>query len=230
MEGRASVNKRMLVFRVVVGLALILAILFIPAGSLCWPQAWAFLALYLSAVGGFYTYTRKKDSGLLKERMSPQKNVKAWDRRIVRIYSILLAAMTVLAGLDAVRFRWSRLSLGWNILGFGGLALAMVLAFRATRENTFASQVVRIQVDRGHRVCSTGPYAHVRHPMYAGVILSIVSFPLALGSLFGLIPAGLIVGLFVLRTSLEDRTLQEELPGYKEYAQKVRFRLIPGIW
>jgi protein-S-isoprenylcysteine O-methyltransferase Ste14 len=230
MEGRASVNKRMLVFRVVVGLALILAILFIPAGSLCWPQAWVFLALYLSAVGGFYIYTRKKDPGLLKERMSPQKNVKAWDRRIVRIYSILLAAMTVLAGLDAVRFRWSRLSLGWNILGFGGLALAMVLAFRATRENTFASQVVRIQVDRGHRVCSTGPYAHVRHPMYAGVILSIVSFPLALGSLFGLIPAGLIVGLFVLRTSLEDRTLQEELPGYKEYAQKVRFRLIPGIW
>jgi protein-S-isoprenylcysteine O-methyltransferase Ste14 len=230
MEGRASVPKKVVVLRVVIGLALILAILFIPAGTLRWPQAWIFLLLYFSAVAWFYLYTKKKDPGLLKERMSPPKNVKAWDRRIVRIYSLLLALMTVLAGLDAVRFRWSRLSLGWNILGFGGLGLAMQLAFWATRENTFASQVVRIQDDRGHRVCSTGPYAHVRHPMYVGVILSIISFPLALGSLFAFIPAGLIVGLFVLRTSLEDKTLQEQLPGYKEYAQKVRSRLIPGVW
>jgi protein-S-isoprenylcysteine O-methyltransferase Ste14 len=106
----------------------------------------------------------------------------------------------------------------------------MWLAFWATSENTFASSVVRIQTDRGHRVCSTGPYAHVRHPMYVGVILSIICFPLALGSFFALIPAGIIVGLFILRTFLEDKALQEELPGYKEYAQKVRFKLIPGVW
>jgi len=230
MEGRAVGSKKRLVFRIFISLALILAMFFIPAGSLRWPQAWVFLALYLSAVAGFYLSTKKRDPGLLKERMSPQKNVKAWDRRIVRIYSLLLAAMTVLVGLDAVRFRWSHLTLGWNALGFGGLALAMLLAFWATRENTFASQVVRIQDDRGHRVCSTGPYAHVRHPMYDGVILSIISFPLALGSLFAFIPAGFIVGLFILRTSLEDKTLQEELPGYRGYAQKVRFRLIPGVW
>ena len=230
MEGRAIVSKKTLIFRVLISLALVLAIFFIPAGSLRWPQAWIFIALYLSAVAGFYLSTKKRDPGLLKERMSPQKNVKAWDRRIVRIYSLLLAAMTVLVGLDAVRFRWSHLAPGWNVLGFGGLALAMLLAFWATRENTFASQVVRIQDDRGHRVCSTGPYAHVRHPMYDGVILSIISFPLALGSLFALIPAGFVVGLFILRTSLEDKTLQEELPGYKEYGQKVRFRLIPGVW
>ena len=230
MEGRAIVSKKTLIFRVLISLALVLAIFFIPAGSLRWPQAWIFIALYLSAVAWFYLSTKKRDPGLLKERMSPQKNVKAWDRRIVRIYSLLLAAMTVLVGLDAVRFRWSHLAPGWNVLGFGGLALAMLLAFWATRENPFASQVVRIQDDRGHRVCSTGPYAHVRHPMYDGVILSIISFPLALGSLFALIPAGFIVGLFILRTSLEDKTLQEELPGYKEYAQKVRYRLIPGVW
>jgi protein-S-isoprenylcysteine O-methyltransferase Ste14 len=230
MEGRVVGSKKRLVFRVFISLALILVMFFIPAGTLRWPQAWVFLALYLSAVAGFYLSTKKRDPGLLKERMSPQKNVKAWDRRIVRIYSLLLAAMTVLVGLDAVRFRWSHLAPGWNVLGFGGLALAMLLAFWATRENTFASQVVRIQDDRGHRVCSTGPYAHVRHPMYDGVILSIISFPLALGSLFALIPAGFIVGLFILRTSLEDKTLQEELLGYREYAQKVRFRLIPGVW
>jgi len=230
MEGREAVSKKRLVLRVCISLVLILAIFFIPAGTLRWPQAWVFLVLYVSAVAGFYLYTKKKDPGLLKERMSPPKNVKAWDRRIIRVYSLLLAAMIVLIGLDAVRFRWSQVSLGWNVLGFGGLFLAMSLAFWATRENTFASQVVRIQEDRGHRVCSTGPYAHVRHPMYAGVILSIISFPPALGSLFAFIPAGFIVGLFILRTSLEDKTLQEELPGYREYAQKVRFRLIPGVW
>jgi len=179
MEGRAVGSKKRLVFRVFISLALILVMFFIPAGTLRWPQAWVFLTLYLSAVAGFYLSTKKRDPGLLKERMSPQKNVKAWDRRIVRIYSLLLAAMTVLVGLDAVRFRWSHLAPGWNVLGFGGLALAMLLA---------------------------------------------------LGSLFALIPAGFIVGLFILRTSLEDKTLQEELPGYKEYAQKVRYRLIPGVW
>jgi protein-S-isoprenylcysteine O-methyltransferase Ste14 len=222
--------KNNLAFRTVISLALVLAIFFIPAGSFRWPQAWVFIGLYLSAVAGFFFYTRKRDPGLLKERMSPPKSVKAWDRRIIRVYSLILAAMIVLTGLDAVRFRWSRLSLGWNVLGFGGFVLAMLVAFWATRENTFASEVVRIQDDRGHRVCSTGPYAHVRHPMYVGVILSILSFPLALGSLYAFIPAGIIVGLFILRTSLEDKTLKEELPGYREYAQKVRFRLIPGLW
>jgi protein-S-isoprenylcysteine O-methyltransferase Ste14 len=226
---RAVMTGTKFVLRVLLGIALVLAVFFVPAGTLRWPQAWIFLVLYLSAVAGFFVYTKRKDPGLLKERMSPQKSVKPWDRRLVRVYSFFLAAMTVLTGLDAVRFRWSHIPLEWSVLGFGGLVLAMLLAFWATRENTFASSVVRIQTDRGHYVCSTGPYAYVRHPMYVGVILSIISLPLALGSLFALIPAGIIVGLFILRTSLEDKTLKEELPGYREYAQSVRFRLIPGL-
>jgi protein-S-isoprenylcysteine O-methyltransferase Ste14 len=231
-EGKspAFLSRKKIVLRTVSGLGLFFAILFVPAGSVRWPQAWVFVLFYLSAVAGFFLWTKKKDPGLLKERMSPRKNVKAWDRRIIRIYSFFLVAMTVLAGMDAVRFRWSHVALGLNLVGFAGLVLAMLLAFWATRENTFASSMVRIQTDRGHRVCSTGPYAHIRHPMYVGVILSIICFPLALGSFFALIPAGIIVGLFILRTSLEDKALQEELPGYKEYAQKVRFRLIPGVW
>jgi protein-S-isoprenylcysteine O-methyltransferase Ste14 len=184
----------------------------------------------LSAVAWFFIWTKRRDPSLLKERISPQKNVKAWDKRILRIYSLFLAALPIVAGLDAVRFRWSRLPLGLNVLGFAGLVLTMLLAFWATRENTFASSVVRIQTDRGHRVCSTGPYAHVRHPMYIAVILMAVSLPPALGSRYAFIPAVIIVGLFILRTALEDKTLQEELPGYKDYAQKVRFRLIPGVW
>jgi len=231
-EGKnpAFLSKKKIVLRTIAGLGLFFAILFVPAGSVRWPQAWVFVSFYLSAVAGFFVWTKKRDPGLLKERISPRKNVKAWDQKIIRIYSFFLVAMTVLAGLDAVRFRWSRVTLGFNLVGFAGLVLAMWLAFWATSENTFASSVVRIQTDRGHRVCSTGPYAHVRHPMYVGVILSIICFPLALGSFFALIPAGIIVGLFILRTFLEDKALQEELPGYKEYAQKVRFKLIPGVW
>jgi protein-S-isoprenylcysteine O-methyltransferase Ste14 len=229
-DSRVDRSGKKLVFRVLIGIALLLAAFFIPAGTLRWPQAWVFLAFYLSAVAGFFVWTKKRDPGLLKERISPQKNVKAWDKKILRIYSLFLAALPIVAGLDAVRFCLSHLPLGLNVLGFAGLVLAMLLAFWATRENTFASSVVRIQTDRGQRVCSTGPYAHVRHPMYIAVILMAVSLPPALGSRYAFIPAAIIVGLFVLRTALEDKTLQEELPGYKEYAQKVRFRLIPGVW
>ena len=216
--------------RVVVSIALILAIVFVPAGTLRWPEAWVFLLLYLSMVAGFFLWAKKKDPALLKERASPQKYVKPWDRTLIRIYSFFLVLMVIVAGLDAVRFRWSHLPLKWTVLGFAGLILAMLLVLWVMRENTFASSVVRIQTDRGHRVCSTGPYRHVRHPMYVGVILSIISLPPALGSIFALIPAGIIVGLFILRTSLEDKALQQELPGYREYAQKVRFRLIPRVW
>ena len=229
-ENPAFLSRGQIVLRSVAAIGLLFAGLFIPAGSLRWPQAWVFVSLYLSSVAGFFVWTKKRDPGLLKERISPAKNVKVWDRTIVRIYTFLLVVMIVLAGMDAVRFRWSRVALGLNLVGFAGLVLALGLAFWATRENTFASSLVRIQTDRGHRVCSTGPYAHVRHPMYVGVILSIICFPLALGSFFALIPAGIIVGLFILRTFLEDKSLEAELLGYKEYAQKVRFRLIPGIW
>jgi protein-S-isoprenylcysteine O-methyltransferase Ste14 len=162
--------------------------------------------------------------------MSPKKDVKSWDRKIIRIYVLFLAALPIIAGLDAVRFHWSHVSLALNLVGFCGLVLTALLVFWVMKENTFASSVVRIQKDRGQRVCTTGPYAYVRHPMYIAIILLMLCLPAALGSLFAFIPAVIIAGLFVLRTSLEDRTLKEELPGYTEYAQKVRFRLIPGLW
>ncbi len=216
--------------RAAAGIALLLLVFFLPAGSFRWPQAWVFVGLYLVAVSCLYIWIKKRDPALLRERMSPRKNVKSWDRKILRVYSFFLGVLLIIAGLDAVRFRWSRPPLGVNLLGFAGLALATLLIFWALRENTFASSVVRIQTDRDQRVISTGPYAYVRHPMYVAVILLMIFLPAALGSLLAFIPAVIIVGLFVLRTSLEDKTLKEELPGYAEYAQGVRFRLIPGIW
>src|SRR4030067_330206 len=199
------------ILRATFGVRLLLSFFFAPAGTLRWPQAWVFLALYLSAVAGFFSWAKKKDPALLKERASPQKDVKPWDRTLIRAYSVFLVAMPIMAGLDAVRFRWSRVPFCLILFGYAGLILAMLLVFWVMRENTFASSVVRIQTERGHRVCSTGPYQYVRHPMYVAVILSVVCLPVALGSLFALVPALVIVGLSILRTSLEDKTLQGEL-------------------
>ena len=173
---------------------------------------------------------KTKAPGLLKERMSRNKEIKSLDKIIMTAYSFLLIILLVVSGLDAVRFGWSEVSPAVKVLGFIGYIPAWIFAFWAIRENAYASDVVRIQEDRGHTVCTTGPYRFVRHPMYVGVILFVFCFPLSLGSLYSLIPAFLIVFLFIIRTSFEDKTLMEELPGYKEYAQKVRYRLLPGVW
>jgi protein-S-isoprenylcysteine O-methyltransferase Ste14 len=168
--------------------------------------------------------------GLMKERMSRNKEMKSWDKIIMSAYSFLLIILLAVPGLDAVRFGWSKVPLIVKVLGFIGYIPALSFAFWAMRENAYASDVVRIQEDRGHTVCTTGPYRYVRHPMYTGVILFVLCFPLSLGSLYSFIPACLVIILFVLRTALEDKALQEELPGYKEYAQEVRYRLLPKVW
>ncbi len=214
----------------VVTVFFMLALLFIPAGTLKWLEAWILLLFYFTAVSGVLIWMKIKAPDLLKERMSRNKEIKSWDKIIMTAYSFLLIILLAVAGLDAVRFGWSEVPLVLKALGFIGYIPALVFAFWAMKENAYSSDVVRIQEDRGHIVCTTGPYRYVRHPMYVGVILFVLCFPLSLGSLFSFIPASLIVVLFILRTSLEDKTLQEELPGYKEYAQTVRYRLMPGVW
>lgn len=219
--------------KVVKGVATVLfmlVLLFVPAGTLHWPEAWLLLLLYFTMVSGVMIWMKKKAPGLLKERMSRNKEIKSWDKILMTIYSFLLIILLVVPGLDAVRFGWSNVPLFAKILGFIGYFPALFFGFWAMKENAYASDVVRIQEDRGHTVCTTGPYRFVRHPMYVGVILFILCFPLSLGSLYSLLPASLIIVLFIIRTSLEDKALQKELPGYKEYAQKVRYRLFPGVW
>jgi protein-S-isoprenylcysteine O-methyltransferase Ste14 len=223
-------STAILLMRVVTGILLMLALFFVPAGTLHWPEAWLFIVLYLASVGGILIWLKKRSPALLKERMSRKKEVKSWDRTLMLVYSFFLIALLIVPGLDAVRFRWSSIPPVLKGLGFAGFMPALVFAFWAIKENAFASDVVRIQEDRGHVVCTTGPYRYIRHPMYVGVILVMLFFPLALGSLYAYIPASIIIILFVLRTSLEDKALQQELPGYKEYSRKVRFRLLPGLW
>jgi len=138
--------------------------------------------------------------------------------------------MLVICGIDAVRFHWSNLPLILKIIGFIGYIPSVIIIFLTIKENAYLSEVVRIQKDRSQQVVKTGPYKYVRHPMYSGIILMILFTPFALGSFIALIFSGLIIILFIIRTYLEDKTLQNELPGYKEYIKKVRYRLVPGLW
>ena len=208
----------------------LLALIFIPAGTLRWPEAWILLLLYGVLVAGVVAWWKKHSPDLLKERMSHNKDAKSWDKLIMLIYSLLLIIALAIPGLDAVRFRWSSVPFAAKVLGFLGYLPSLGFALWAMKENAFLSDVARIQRERGHAVCRSGPYRFVRHPMYAGVILAFLCFPLSLGSLYAYIPISLIAILFILRTSLEDRMLRNELPGYKEYARDVRFRLLPGVW
>jgi len=209
---------------------LFLAFLFVPAGTLNWPEAWIFVLLYFALVTWLMLWLKKKSPGLLRERTARRKDCKGWDKTIITVYTLVIVALVVVTGLDAKRFGWSEVPSYVKVLGFLGYLPAIGFAFWAMLENAYASNVVRIQEDRGHEVCTTGPYRFIRHPMYVGVIFSLIFIPLSLGSYYALILSGLAIVLFILRTMLEDKTLQNELPGYKEYAEKVRYRLFPGIW
>ncbi len=204
--------------------------IFVPAGTLSYWQGWVFLAAFGFALVFFMLYGMLRDPNMLKERSQKAKNVKHWDTVILNIYTVFLVIMVVLAPLDGERFHWSFVPFWVNLLGLGLMIPSFALLMWVTATNTYLSRYVRIQNDRGHQVVTAGPYRFVRHPMYASNILFFPSIPLLLGSWWALIPAVIIMGLFTLRTYLEDKTLQAELPGYKEYAMKTRYRMVPGIW
>jgi len=205
-------------------------ILFLIAGRLDWKAAWVLSFLYFIFVLVFVVWTMRNDPGLMEERGKRAENVKPWDKVIMTIYTIMLVGMLVVAALDAGRFRWSEMPLILQALGVIGLIPLGLLLLWVTATNSYLSSYARIQQDRGQQVVTTGPYKHVRHPMYGAVIPFIICVALILGSWWALIPGGVIGVLFITRTALEDRMLQDELPGYKEYAQRVRYRLVPGIW
>jgi protein-S-isoprenylcysteine O-methyltransferase Ste14 len=206
------------------------AILFVCAGRLDWLQAWLFVLAFAGFLTIYGLWGVRNDPGQLNERSQAGPNTKSWDKVILSVYTLLLIGMLVLAGLDAGRFHWAPAPLVLQGLGWLGAAFAGFMVWWTASVNTFLSRSVRIQDERGQRVIDTGPYSRVRHPMYLGVILLMISIPLLLGSLWAIIPGGLIGALFTVRTALEDRTLQHELPGYPESTRRVRYRLLPWIW
>jgi len=219
--------------RLVVVYLLIPLILFICGGDFGWWQAWLYSMLILAAGIGGRIWAEQRHPGLTAERQSIEnfENAKAWDKVLAPLVAVSVGYLTVMvAGLDH-RFNWSpEFPLWLSMLGFIFIAFGYAFAAWALAENRFFSSVVRIQTDRGHAVCDTGPYRFVRHPGYAGTILPLFGIVLALGSVWTLAPAAVATIITVIRTVLEDQTLQEELSGYRDYAQRVRYLLIPGVY
>jgi protein-S-isoprenylcysteine O-methyltransferase Ste14 len=213
--------------------AIVLAVLlFGSAGTLRWPAGWAFMAVFFSTGIVFSILLARHDPALLDERLKwvIQKGQPLWDRVFVAVFLPIMVGWIILMGLDAGRYHWSVMPAWLQVVGGLGLVLSVSVMYRIFRENTFAAGVVRIQKERGQRVISTGPYAIVRHPLYASMLIYLPALALMLGSWYGLAASFLLFAVMIIRTALEDRELQRGLEGYAEYAQRVRYRLIPGIW
>ena len=205
-------------------------LLFASAGSLGWQAGWWYVGLYILMLGlaGLFIFPGRGE--VVAERSKGSAGGKGWDLWITRLMAIPALGLLVLAGLDE-RWGltpplplWARLFGG--LLFVGGYAVVVWAMF----SNRYFSQVVRIQVERGHVAVSAGPYGLIRHPGYFGMTTSMLGAVFLLDSLWGLVCFGLYLGLIVIRTALEDRTLHAELPGYAEYAAHTRYRLVPGVW
>ncbi len=208
------------------------ALLFGAAGTIRWPAGWAFLALFFGATLLITRWLVRYNPALLNERMKPliQKDQPLWDRVILSVMFALFVGWLILMGLDAVRFGWSAVPVWLQCVGGAGVALGLGVCFRVFQENTFLAPVVKIQTERGQSVVSTGPYAVVRHPLYAGVLIFFPSTALLLGSWWGVAATVVLAVGLVVRTALEDQELKRRLRGYQDYAARVRYRLVPFVW
>ena len=223
---------RKFIRRTVLSLLFLNVVLFGAAGTLNWPEAWVYLALAaaMSFGGGFWL--ARHDPALLAERLGSliQREQKGWDKLFMVAMLALWTGWLVLMGLDAARYRWSAVPLALQGAGFVLLCLGSYLVWLTLKANSYAAPVIKIQKERGHRVVTTGPYAYVRHPMYAGALLFMLGVPLLLGSWWGLLGAAGLMVLLGLRTVLEERTLKAELDGYADYTSRVPYRLVPHLW
>lgn len=216
--------------RETMGLVMLVLILFISAGRWDWGWGWALVILMGAWVIGTGWVVIPRYPHLLADRVSPKEGAKKWDAAIMGIIGVLSLAGYVIAGLD-LRYGWSTSLpsiLQWMALVLVAAGYAVVVW--ATASNEFFSATVRIQTERGHTVATGGPYRFVRHPSYVGMIAVYLGTPILLGSWWAGLLGVATALLILLRTALEDRTLQAELAGYKEYADKVRYRLVPGLW
>jgi protein-S-isoprenylcysteine O-methyltransferase Ste14 len=205
-------------------------ITFITAGRLDYWQGWLFNGLNILFI--LITYIILIDrKDLIKERLKPGKGMKQWDRIYYAVSTPIFFIMLIISILDATRFYWGpSVPISIILLGIILYSIGQVIGIWAKKANKFFSSVVRIQTERNQTVCTNGPYRFVRHPGYAGGLIFTIGTPLMLGSFWGLFPAIITIVLLSGRTYMEDKTLKTELPGYNDYAQKVRYRLIPYIW
>ena len=211
------------IFLLFIGLSL-----FIPAGTIFWLEAWFYLIIWGIFIFTVIYYLDKKNPELLKKRLESPKPKQKWDKIIIPILFMLMIPLFVMPGFDVIRFQWSYIPIFIKIIGFIGIIISAIIYLLVLRENTYLSKGVEVQ--DSHEVITSGLYKYVRHPMYSGIILFFISHCLALGSLYTLIPAGLFIITFIIRTYFEDNMLKNDLEGYKEYVEKTHYRLIPYIW
>jgi protein-S-isoprenylcysteine O-methyltransferase Ste14 len=233
MASKSSGIAWTVIFRFLATILVLMAVLFLAAGKLDWWEAWAYVIQTLVVLIFSRALLIRKNPDLAQERAhaGSRANVKPWDRILMPFMAIVLPLTSwVVCGLDE-RFGWSPdLPDGVQLIGLALIFAGSMLGTWALITNRFFSSLVRIQNDRGHTVVSSGPYRFVRHPGYAGNVLAWMASPVLFASYWAAIPAALAIIVTVARTSLEDRALQAELPGYAAYTHAVRRRLVPGIW
>lgn len=233
-KNASSIDKRLLVRRAILQAAvqpfLLALLLFLPAGTLQWPMGWVLIIVFVGGMLATNLWLIWRHPALARERLVIPPSTVKWDLPITQAANvILLIVMLPLSGLDR-RFQWSTVPSGISLAALGILIAGFLFTGWAMSANDFFSSAVRVQSDRGQTVAAGGPYRIIRHPGYLAMISQFLSVPVLLGSLWALIPAAVSIGLYILRTKLEDDLLQEKLPGYAEYQRRVPCRLIPGIW
>ncbi len=219
-----------LLIKSILGTVFFLLILFISAGRIDYWQGWLYGSINIisTVINSLALY---KDKELAEERSEYRAGTKSWDKLILGSLALINIIINIVAGLDSGRYYWSP-QLHWSIYLLGTVLIlgAEVIFFTAQIQNKFFSSVMRIQTDRGQTVCETGLYKVIRHPGYLGMIISVAGIPLILGSLWCIIPSSLSIILILVRTYLEDKTLINELNGYREYTYNTRYKLIPHVW
>jgi len=229
-EFRVAGIKQLLLAYVM--LVIQMTIFFISAGHIDVPRAWIFFGASFVYCSASTVVQYKLNPELLVQRLKRKREgSKLWDEILMRVSNLMvLIAVPVIVGLDIGRFQSSGLDVLFAVVGFVLFIISTILLNWAMVVNPHFEPTVRIQKDRDHKVITSGPYKIVRHPGYLAGILFTLSIPLIIGSVFTLVPSGIYSLLMIIRTSLEDKTLQKELDGYSEYAKRVRYRLFPEIW
>ena len=233
MEPEPRSNRAWMLPRLILGLVEAAGFLtgwFALAGSWEWWPGWIFFGVFIVYISLLTIWLAVTNPALLRERNQPGENVEGWDRILMSVYVVLMLGLLAIAALDNGRFGWSQVAAGLKVSGWTLLSAAATIIWHVMAVNSYLSSYARLQPERGQVVISRGMYGLIRHPMYLGIILAVLGMPLVLGSLWALIPGLLVAALQVYRTALEDGMLQDGLPGYREYCETVRWRLLPGVW
>lgn len=225
-----GISRRRVVLTLLGTPVFIVLFMFVPAGTWAWTKGWLFILVFIGTLIPIGFYLWRVNPALVIARSSPHKGTKRWDKILLSFLFPAMTAIVTVAALDDGRFHWLPLASWVCGLGYVLFLFGMAISTWAESVNKFFEPTVRIQADRGQTVIDTGPYVIVRHPGYFSSLLIFVGAALALGSVWALIPAGLSCVLMILRTQWEDETLKAELPGYKDYTERVRYRLVPGLW